>query len=202
MKRQKGFRTWISGFMGILLTLSLAACGEKGEAATVSSQSHQEKLELIYQGSEIPPEYEAEHDGKRVNSSIYSGKVAVITVGATWCKDCQKEFPILQKLQEEFDPSEVMFLTTISVDGKKQTKEAAEEYFSKNHLTLPLYFAENSKIRKTYQVEYIPTTFVIGKDGKCVSIGTDSNGDPKYYFVESVDEEGMRKAIQKGLAQK
>lgn len=158
------------------------------------------KYDLVFQGQLNPPEYEAESNGAIVNSLIYKNKVAVITIGATWCSDCQKEFAILNKLYKKYKNNpDIVFLTTISVDGKKQTKESAQEYFSKSNLELPYYFADSKELKRKYKINFIPTTFIINKKGESVQIGLDSNGDPKYYFIEKISENELDKVISDNL---
>ena len=104
-------------------------------------------------------------DGKsvRVDSLLAKGPV-VLNFWATWCKPCKVEMPYLEKVQEELGPSGVHF-AAISLDSRRSEKRVAE-YLEKYGVTLPVYLDPEARLAKLFRVAAIPTTVVLGQDGK------------------------------------
>jgi peroxiredoxin len=101
--------------------------------------------------------------GNQVTLNNYRGKVVLLHFWATWCKPCMEELPTLQKLWESMEKKGFMLLA-IAIDrtGKKQV----EDYIERFHYTFPVLLDPEGKVRNSYLVQGIPTTYLIGKDGK------------------------------------
>lgn len=212
-------------------TSAMAAASATGEnassaAATVSSESTETKMTKanetksnasetgkaavrgpkkdIYKGAETPAAYESEtKDGKKVTLDQFKGKVVLLTMGATWCPDCQKELKMLNKLYQSYkDNKDVVFLPTYLVDGKKETKDTIKAFYEKEKLDLPCYYGDKAILRANFQIGWIPTLMVINKEGKCVPMGKDDAGNIEYYRHTDITPELLTEKISAALEAK
>jgi len=102
-------------------------------------------------------------EGNKFSFDQYKGKVIFINVWATWCGPCKAEMPGIQSLSEKLKDEPVEFVM-LSVD-KESALSKVITYLEKNHYTFPV-FMPHGYLPEQMQVPSIPTTFVIGKDGK------------------------------------
>src|SRR5262250_7274 len=57
--------------------------------------------------------------GRTVSSKDFSGKVAVLSFGATWCASCVGELRSLERLQARFPKDLVVYFIAIDGRGEK-----------------------------------------------------------------------------------
>jgi len=102
-------------------------------------------------------------NGTRVSFDHYKGKVIFVNLWATWCGPCKAEMPGIQSLSEKLKDKPVEFVM-LSVD-KESSISKVKSYLENNQYTFPV-FMPYGYLPELLQVPSIPTTFVIGKDGK------------------------------------
>lgn len=104
-------------------------------------------------------------DGKTVSLSDYKGKAVLINFWATWCGPCKLEMPWLIDLQKKYAAQGFTVLGISEDDGS--TKDVAD-FAAKMGVNYPVLIA-NDQISKAYGgIEYLPTSYYIGRDGKVV----------------------------------
>lgn len=110
-------------------------------------------------------------NGKRHRLADLRGKVVLLNFWATWCMPCRVELPLLEELHRargnraraEQTPAQESLLV---LGVNNETEDKARRFVQERDLTFPnLADAENT-LARAYSVESIPTTVVIGKDGK------------------------------------
>jgi len=110
-------------------------------------------------------------EGTPVTLSLLKGKVVVLDFWATWCGPCKASFPFLQKVYDKYkNNGQVLFLavdTWERVKGYPATVENAKKFIADNKYTFPVVFDEVSgkRVAELYEVEGIPTKFLIDKKG-------------------------------------
>jgi len=108
---------------------------------------------------EAPPFDLARADGgERLRSSALAGRPIVLTFWATWCPGCRDELPELEALHRRASDD----ITIIAVS--REPARTVLGYAEKRGMTLPLYI--DDAVFARYGIESIPTTIVIGPDGR------------------------------------
>jgi peroxiredoxin len=87
----------------------------------------------------------------------------VLNVWATWCASCQEEMAALDSLRSEYQ-AKGLRVVAVSVDngGIEKVRRFAES----NHLGMTVAHDPLSTINQSYEVVGVPTTFIVGRDGK------------------------------------
>lgn len=133
-------------------------------------------LEDILQGeSEQPalvnqpaPEFSlATLDGRTVSLKDFRGqKKVVVSFWASWCGPCRLEMPALTDFyKRNHDDSSDFEILAVSID---EDPKAASAFATAQKLNFPVLLDANQKIAEAYQVDGIPTMFIIDKDGRII----------------------------------
>jgi thiol-disulfide isomerase/thioredoxin len=125
-------------------------------------------------------------DGNKVDVSQFKNKVVFLNLWATWCGPCRVEMPSIQKLYESMDKEKVVFIM-LALDNE-ENQHKIPKYIQDKQFTFPV-FVPHEYLPKQLQVPSIPTTFVIGRDGKVKSkkIGTANYDTDKFrQFMEEL----------------
>lgn len=105
-------------------------------------------------------------NGTAVDVKKFQGKTIFLNVWATWCGPCRMEMPSIQKLYTQVDTAKAVFVM-LSVD-RPEDLDKVKRFVQEKDYTFPVY-TPSSTLPNQLQVKIIPTTFVIGPDGKIES---------------------------------
>jgi len=108
-------------------------------------------------------------DGKQVKLSDFRGKAVLLNFWATWCSPCKVEMPWFVDLQKKYG-SDGLVVIGVAMDDTDTPKIA--RFASEMGVNYPVLLGTD-KVSEDYgNVEFLPTTFYIDRDGKIVGKGT------------------------------
>jgi len=112
------------------------------------------------------PEFElVSLDGQKVKLSDFRGKAVVLNFWATWCAPCKTEMPWLVDLQKQYGPDG---LTIVGVAMDDTDPQKIAQFASEMGVNYPVLLGTNKVSEEYGDVEYLPTTFYINRQGKIV----------------------------------
>jgi thiol-disulfide isomerase/thioredoxin len=101
--------------------------------------------------------------GSAADLSDFRGKVVVLNLWATWCEPCLREMPSLDRLQFHFGSRIVVLAVSEDRGGAK----GVEPFIAKLGLkSVKVYIDPKSEAGHAFEVQGLPTSFVIDDDGK------------------------------------
>lgn len=103
------------------------------------------------------------------------GKVLLVDFWASWCGPCRKALPVLAALHKEYGPKGVVFVA-VSLDEKKADMDA---YLKKSPIPFTVVRDPKGKLAEKLDIQGIPTSFVVGKDGKVRGVHEGFEGEAK-----------------------
>jgi thiol-disulfide isomerase/thioredoxin len=101
--------------------------------------------------------------GNQIDAKLLKNKVVFLNLWATWCGPCRKEMPSIQQLYNKIDHDKIAFVM-LSLDNEADHQKVIK-YISEKAFTFPV-FETSGGLPGQLQVSVIPTTLVIGQDGK------------------------------------
>jgi len=106
-------------------------------------------------------------DGRSVSLADFQGqKKVIVTFWASWCGPCRMEMPgLVQFYKDNHSSSSDFEILAVSMD--EDTKDASD-FAAAQKLNFPVLLDPRQKMARTYEVESIPTMFVIDKGGKII----------------------------------
>lgn len=118
-------------------------------------------------GSKAPDFSAPTPDGKMLSLKDAMGKVTVIDFWASWCRPCRAENPYVKEIYKKYHPKGLNIIG-VSLD-KPGNKDAWLKAIKDDGLTWyqvsNLKYWQDPIARKLYQVESIPQTFILDKNG-------------------------------------
>jgi len=104
-------------------------------------------------------------DGVALSLEGLRGRVVLLNFWATWCLECRAELPLLRQLQRDYT---ARGLTVLAVNYREEAG-TVRQYARELGLTMPLLLDSTGAIRQSYGVIGLPTSFLIGRDGRAVA---------------------------------
>jgi len=153
------------------------------------------RLDLVgYRSGTKPPHFSGHTlDARPLSLTDLRGKVVIVNFWASWCLECRPEMPILERLHREFAGRG---LAVIGINARED-KQAVARYAAELRLTFSLVLDPEGRINHRYGVIGIPTTFVIGRDGRAVAFGVgprDWGSPPARALIEVLLAEPLPRA--------
>lgn len=127
------------------------------------------RLDLVgYRSGTTPPHFSGHTlDARPLSLTDLRGRVVVVNFWASWCLECRPEMSILEGLHREFASRG---LAVVGINARENTR-AVTRYAKELRLTFPLVLDLEGKNNRLYGVIGLPTTFVLGRDGRAVAFG-------------------------------
>ena len=113
-------------------------------------------------GGTTPPLVLKDLQGATHDLANYRGKVVLVNFWATWCAPCRDEMPSMQHLKRKLAgrPFEVLAINLAESENK------VSDFLRRYPLDFTILLDRNSEARRDWKVKVLPTSFVIGPDGR------------------------------------
>lgn len=130
------------------------------------------------------PDFTAlDYEGNEVTLNDYIGTPIVLNFWASWCLPCRHEMPHFNKVSEEYEKDELLFLMVDLAEGSMETVESGKKYVEENGFTFTVLFDTEQDAAVTYGIRSIPCTAFIDKDGYIIEgvVGSIDEDTLRYY---------------------
>jgi len=105
-------------------------------------------------------------NGGSASLSSYKGKVLILNFWATWCPPCRAEMPSMETLYRRFKNQG---LEILAVD-LGEDPATVQQFIRQNSYTFPVLLDKDNKVNPLYGIRSIPTTYIIDREGKIISV--------------------------------
>ena len=122
---------------------------------------------VVYRAGTLPPPFSSHTlEARPVSMTDLRGKVVLVNFWATWCLECRPEMPVLERLHRELG---TRGLAVVGINAR-EARDTVRRYANELALTFPLVLDPAGTINALYGVVGLPTTFIVGRDGRAVAL--------------------------------
>jgi peroxiredoxin len=175
----------IVAFAGMVLVVAVllaAAIYRKGHSFTPPAG--------ISQGHPAPDFTLTDTQGHPFTLSQLHGKIVVLNFWATWCPPCKDEIPWFVDLQKQYG-AQGLQVVGVSMDDPSDRNDVIK-FAKEAGVNYPVVLGQQSVADLYGGIEYLPTTFYIGRDGVVV----------ERVFGQPGSRDEVEKAVKLALAAK
>jgi len=90
------------------------------------------------------------------------GKVVYLDFWASWCTPCQKSFPWMQRMKSIYE-KQGFEVVAVNLDSDRKL---ADQFLKSQDVNFVIAFDAEGRSAKQYQLQGMPSSFLIGRDGK------------------------------------
>ncbi|KMN36234.1 thiol-disulfide oxidoreductase ResA [Lysinibacillus sp. LK3] len=135
---------------------------------TVYTTLTQDKNEVLKIGDDAPNFTLVDMHGDKHNLEEYKGKGVFLNFWGTWCKPCEREFPIIDRYYNDYKEKGIQVLA-INI---AESDFVVQNYIDRKGLTFPVLIDKNKSVMEAYNINPLPTTILINSEGKIEKIIT------------------------------
>ncbi len=113
------------------------------------------------------------------------GKVVVLDFWASWCGPCKESFPVMEDLHQKYGAKGLVVLA-VNVD---EDAAAMKDFLKSHPASFTIVRDAGKKLVSTVNIASMPTSFVIGTDGKVASVHKGFHGkESAKQYVEEIEK--------------
>lgn len=127
-----------------------------------------------------------EENGDQKKLSDYRGNVVILSFWAKWCAPCLVELPTFAQLEEKFR-GRGLRIVPINVDEGDDGKSFSKEYWATHDFKFPRFFDTHKALAQQFDVEMLPSNFVIDRQGRLVFSSFGANDWSSQQTIEFIE---------------
>ncbi|WP_150284908.1 thiol-disulfide oxidoreductase ResA [Rummeliibacillus sp. TYF-LIM-RU47] len=135
---------------------------------TIYTTANKNDVKLLKVGDDAPNFSLVDLNGKTHKLSDYKGQGVLLNFWGTWCKPCKKEMPAINDQYKEFKDQGIQIL---GINIAQSELEVAS-FTDKLGVEFPIVIDKTRSVMRAYNVDPLPATILINKDGKIENIIT------------------------------
>lgn len=135
---------------------------------TLYNNATKENREVLQVGDPAPDFKLTDLNGEEHQLSDYKGQGVFVNFWGTWCKPCEKEFPLMERQYQVYKDQGVQILAVNIAQSDYEVKQYAEQ----RDLTFPIVIDKNKSVMEAYNVIPLPTTLLVNAEGNIEKIIT------------------------------
>ena len=99
--------------------------------------------------------------GENLRLQDFRGEVVMLNFWASWCGPCRQEMPLMDDLYAQYKDLGFTILA-VNVD---ENRDEAHRFLDKVPVSYPILYDPQSDVSEQYEVQAMPTTVMIDRDG-------------------------------------
>ena len=148
---------------GIILAILVVAIGY-----TIFTSATKDEVKVLKVGTAAPDFELVDLNGETHRLSDYEGQGVVLNFWGTWCEPCEREFPAMTRLYEDYKNQGVQVLAINFAQSDFEVKK----YVNNMGMTFPVAIDKTKSVFTAYNINPLPTSILVNTEGKVEKIIT------------------------------
>ncbi len=106
----------------------------------------------------------ADLQGNPVSLAALKGQVVLVNLWATWCPPCKAEMPTLNAYYQDHRGENFV---VVAIDDS-ESADIVQDFVTQQQLSFPVWADPDGRSSRAFQVNYLPTSFLIDPTGQVV----------------------------------
>ena len=115
---------------------------------------------------QVAPDFELPGKASPVRLSDSKGKAVYLDFWASWCGPCKQSFPWMGEMQAKYK-AQGLRVVAVNLDQKPADAQA---FLKETPAAFDVAFDTSGKTPKAYAIQGMPTSVLIGADGRVISM--------------------------------
>jgi thiol-disulfide isomerase/thioredoxin len=128
------------------------------------------------------PALELSGVGAPVSLAQLKGKVVYVDFWASWCGPCKQSFPWLNDMQAKY-AGRGLQIVGVNVDAKRAD---ADKFLAEVPANFRVAFDAQGDTPKRYQIKGMPSSVLVGPDGKVIKVHTGFRADERKELEDAI----------------
>ncbi len=116
----------------------------------------------VYAAVSQAPDIKLPTTDGNVHLADLKGKVVYLDFWASWCLPCKKSFPWMNSMKKRY-ADQGFEIVAVNLD---KDRNLADEFLKQMNVNFIVAFDESGKSASTYKLRGMPSSYLIGRDGK------------------------------------
>ena len=130
------------------------------------------------------PDFELPGRTSAVKLSDYKGKPVYLDFWASWCGPCKQSFPWMNDMQSRYG-AKGLRVVGINLDQKS---DDALDFLKETTASFDVAFDQSGKTPKSFAIKGMPTSVLIGPDGRVLSVHTGFKPEQKAGLEQQIKQ--------------
>jgi len=114
-------------------------------------------------GEQIPEFSIHTFDGQRVDRAALGGKPALLVFWNTWCDNCRRELPEINRKASVYGPEGLVILAINT--SINDSEKAARDYWKEQQFVFPSAFDNDFELGQSFGVRGVPSIYLVDAKG-------------------------------------
>jgi len=175
----------------VSVLLLLVACSRAEQAKPAAAAAQAEPAGARTEVGDSMPAYSSTFlDGTAFDVTSQKGNVVLLNVWATWCGPCRFETPELETIHQKYGPRG---LKVVGVSVDDTGVPGVKQFVAENKISYPIAVDADGKIANILRTTVLPTSVIIGRDGKILWRKVGAVMPNELAAVDSIIEQALAK---------
>ncbi len=179
-------KAFLSLLIGALIAVAYLSSSLRSPVASTKSNLYELDPGQVEKRQILPDYVFTDKNAKTYKLSDFHGQVLILSFWASWCSPCLVELPTFSQMKKKLKNQSLQILA-VNVEDGDDGKKFAEDFWARNKFDFMSFFDAGKELAQNFQVDLLPSNFVIDKSGRLAFSGFGSTDWGSSQIVDLID---------------
>ena len=176
----------LSLILGALIAIAYLTSSLRSQVSTTKSNLYELDPDQVEKRQILPDYIFKDALAKTSKLSDFHGQVLILSFWASWCSPCLVELPTFAQMKKKLKAEHLQILA-VNLEEDEGGKKFAQDFWARNKFDFLSFFDPTKELAQNFQVDLLPSNFVIDKSGRLAFSGFGSTDWGSSQIVDLID---------------